>query len=148
MSWLYGWPWNSKKAWHKVKKFFFDTNVTPKICRALRELDSQSEIAHLNEVFDPGTADTECISALARDGHEVVLTADLQIFKNPHERRAWQETDLCIFTLTKGYTKLAFWEQAVLLIRLWPDVKKRAARAKPREIYELPLRGGNIKKIS
>ena len=59
----------------------------------------------------------------------VVVTADPRITKRPAEQLAWLEAGLTTFFL-KGFASLGFHDQALRLVKWWPDIVGTASAAK------------------
>lgn len=56
--------------------------------------------------------------------------SDLQIRRNPHEIKAWQEAGHTTFFLKKGWIDLTFWDQAWKFAKVFPDMVATAERAR------------------
>lgn len=71
-------------------KIFIDANLSPRIAKALNALSEGDypQVVHLWERFGRSAPDTEWLSALSREGDRVVVSGDLRIKQNPHERAA------------------------------------------------------------
>jgi hypothetical protein len=94
-------------------RFFFDNNLSPKLARCLHALvEPQHQVVHLKEKFASNTVDEVWMRSLASQPDWVIISGDLQIRKNPHEIRAWQEAGHTTFFLKKGWIALTFWDQA------------------------------------
>ena len=87
-------------------KFFLDNNSSPRISRALRELEDRDEnpVVHLREKFTANTKDEEWMRQLGDEGGWVVVTCDTSISRNPHEIKAWLESGLIVFFLKSVIT--------------------------------------------
>jgi len=121
-------------------RFFLDNNMSPKIAKALHELcKEQNHVVCLRDMFSPATPDVEWISALSEDQENewVVITLDRKIRRNPHEEEVWREAGLPTYFLTKGWSKLRFWDQARNFVKLWPSLLEHAARAEEGSSYRV-----------
>ncbi len=112
-------------------RFFFDNNLSPKLARSLHELvRPEHQVAHLKEKFSADTPDTVWLHSLAREEDWIIVSGDLQIRKNPHEIKAWQEAGHTTFFLKKGWIDLTFWDQAWKFAKVFRDVLDTAERAR------------------
>jgi hypothetical protein len=130
-------------------KFFFDNNLSPRLSRALNELEGQHghDVIHLKEKFDQKTADEEWITKLGSEGGWVVVTSDYRITKNPHEVLAWQESGLTVFFLRRAWTRVDFWQQAWQIVKRWPDITKIAERNPTNARYLVPIKGSRFEPV-
>lgn len=71
----------------------------------------------------------------------VIISGDVNISRNPHEIRTWKEAGHTIFFLKNGWTHLPLWEQAAKLFHLFPDIIKRAEKARRGAGFMIPIRG-------
>jgi hypothetical protein len=112
-------------------RFFFDNNLSPKLARSLNALVApEHQVVHLKELFAANTLDEVWMRALASEVDWVIISGDLQIRKNPHEIRAWQEAGHTTFFLKKGWIGLTFWDQAWKFAKVFPEVIESSARAR------------------
>jgi hypothetical protein len=130
-------------------KFFLDNNISPRICRALRELEDreENEVVHLRDRFNANTTDEAWMRQLGAEGEWVIVTCDTSISKNPHEVKAWLESGLVVFFLKSGWLNLAYWDFAWQLIKKWPLMKKKVSKAARGKGYIVPLRGAAIDEL-
>jgi hypothetical protein len=124
-------------------KCLFDTNMPAKLAKTLNFLEGDDGIIvkHLNELFSPDTPDINWIEKLSKEGEWFVITKDNQIRKKPHERKAWQESNIPIVFLPKSWGKCSFWEMAWKLIRYWPELKDNINYNKMNKSFELSING-------
>lgn len=112
-------------------KRFFDNNLSPRLARGLNALASpEHQVVHLKERFAAHTSDEIWMRTLAGESDWVIISGDLQIRKNPHEIRAWQEAGHTTFLLKKGWIDLTFWDQGWKFAKVFPDLVATAERAK------------------
>ena len=112
-------------------RFFFDNNLSPKLARSLDVLvRPEHQVVHLKEKFPADTSDVNWMHSLAREPDWVIISGDLQIRRNPHEVKAWQEAGHTTFFLKKGWIDLPFWDQAWKFAKVFPDLMKTADRAR------------------
>lgn len=130
-------------------KFFFDNNLPPALTRGICALSEPEghEVVHLRQKFPPNIADTNWIDRLGREGHWVIISGDLRIFKNRHEREAWRSAGLTTFFLAKGWINHRFWDQAWRLVRWWPMIVEVAELFEPGAAFEVPLQYGARSKL-
>ncbi len=119
-------------------RFFFDNNLSPKLARSLNELvRPEHQVAHLKEFFSANTPDVIWMRALAKEFDWVIISGDLQIRRNPHEIRAWQEAGHTTFFLKKGWIDLPFWDQAWKFAKVFPDLLATAESARKGSAFYL-----------
>jgi hypothetical protein len=130
-------------------KFFLDNNISPRISRALKELEDrdQNEVVHLRERFKADTTDESWMRQLGSEGDWVVVTCDTSISKNPHEIKAWFESGLIVFFLKSGWLSLAYWEFAWQLIKRWPLIKAKIHKASRGKGFMVHVRSSVIEDL-
>ena len=121
-------------------RLFLDNCISSRVARCLHILVEQDghEVVHLTDPFDPATPDIEWLGALGEDGDWVVVSGDLRISKNRHERQAWRESGLTAFFLAKGWTNLKLWDSTWMLVRWWPRIMEQAELAQSGAGFEIP----------
>jgi hypothetical protein len=131
-------------------RFFFDNNLSIRIAKAIAELEDREKntVVHIREKYDQAMADVEWISRLGSEGGWIVLSCDRNIMRNPHERKAWEESGLTIFFIKENFKNLPFWDQSWQLIKRWPSIKEQAAKNPKSAQFVLSLTGTKIEKIS
>jgi len=124
-------------------KCLFDNNLSPKLAKTLDYLEGNEGVSveHIKDKFSPATPDVEWITKLAQEGNWFVITQDSQIKKRPHERKAWQESNIPIVFLQKTWINHDFWEISWRLIRHWPKLKESINRNKKAKSFELSVNG-------
>lgn len=125
-------------------RFFFDNNLPPQLASAIHELvipDGHS-VVHLRKRFPANISDKDWIEALGREGDWTIVSGDLRIWKNPHEKEAWRMSGLTVFFLMKSWAKQKLWEKAWRLVRWWPRIVEMAEIVEAGAAYEIPLRYG------
>ena len=122
---------------------FLDNDLAPRHARAIDALEGEhgNTVVHLREKYPANTPDVDWMTALAKEGSWVVITADYRISKNPHELQAWKEAGLIVFFLRKSWLSIGFWDQAWQLIKQWPRIPSVASGARPGQGFLVPLRG-------
>ncbi len=121
-------------------KLFLDNTFARRMARILRELDE--DVIHLQEVdgFTGATKDEEWMPYVAQQGWPAV-TGDGRILTRPHERELWRKLSLTLVVMHKGYTSLPLWDQAVFLLKHWPELRKRATKARRGEALMVKANG-------
>lgn len=123
-------------------KFFFDNNLAAKIAKGLNGFVSpEHQVTHLKEKFPPNTDDADWMKALAKEKDWIVVTADANIGKNPHEIAAWKEAGHTIFFLKRGWLKMNFWDQAQKFVKCFPEIIRIAERAKRGSSFIVAVNG-------
>jgi hypothetical protein len=128
-------------------KFFLDNNLPPcwgPALNALAERDGHSVI-HLRKRFDPAVADLEWLRELGAEGGWTIISGDVRISRNPHERDAWLHSGMVAFFMGRSWRKQVFWEQTWRLIRWWPNIVQQAALVSAPAGFEIPLTFGSGK---
>ena len=121
-------------------KFFFDNNLPPRLAKAIDALlEPPNEAVHLTGLFEPGIPDVDWIRRLADERDWIIISGDVRITRNPHERRAWQQAKLTAFFLKKGWINQNLWVQAAKLILWWPDIMEQAKRVEPGAGFLVPV---------
>lgn len=131
-------------------RFFLDNNISPRICRALRELEDRddNEVVHLREKFTANTTDAFWMGQLGMEGDWVVVTCDVSISRNPHEIKAWFTSGLVVFFLKSGWLSLSYWDFAWQLIKRWPLIKTKIRKASKGKGFLVHVRSMNIEEMS
>lgn len=112
-------------------RLFFDNNLSPKLARGLHKLvEPEHEVVHLKERFAANTPDEVWMRTLGSEPDWIIVSGDLQVRRNPHEIRAWQEAGHTTFFLKKGWIDLSFWEQAWKFAKVFPDLLATAQWAR------------------
>jgi hypothetical protein len=123
-------------------RFFFDNNLSPKLARCLDVLvEPEHRVIHLKEKFAADTPDTVWMRLLAKESDWIVISGDLQIRRNPHEIRAWQEAGHTTFFLKKGWIDLPRWDQVWKFSKAFPEVIATAERARKGSAFFLTPKG-------
>ncbi len=123
-------------------RFFLDNNLSHRVARALHCLvEPKHSVIHLKERFPPETPDVDWMNALAREADWIILSADTAISRNPHEVEAWKRAEHPIFFFKYNWVQQIFWEQASRLFHLFPEIEKRAKRARAGDSFLVPFKG-------
>ena len=124
-------------------KCLFDNNLSIKLAKTLNFLEGEDgvHVVHLREKFLANTPDIEWITELGKEGGWFIITEDRQIRNKPHEKIAWQESNLPVVFLNRGWASLNFWDIAWKIIKCWPEVKKCVSYNINAKTFELPVKG-------
>lgn len=123
-------------------KFFVDNNLSHRVASALHCLVQPTHsVVHLRERFPTDTPDVKWMNALAKETGWVILSGDMAISRNPHEVEAWKRAGHPIFFFKYAWVQQVFWEQASRLFHLFPEILKRAAKARTGDSFMVPFKG-------
>ncbi len=101
-------------------RFILDNMISHKFAGALKALDR--DVCALREICPPSTADVEWLGELA-SGADVLITLDKGIRSKPHERLIFEKVGVTTFYLGPFFSKKTFWDQAVWIMRRWPQIE-------------------------
>jgi hypothetical protein len=118
--------------------FFLDENMPPKVAAALQALGT-CEARHLVDHLPRGTTDEEIFRFLAAKGW-ILLTQDIRIRRNPHQRRALRDSGIGAFFLT-GRAERSVEEMMVFLLGRLPLIIAYADAHDPPYLVSVPDRG-------
>jgi len=104
-------------------------------------MEIEDEIFTLREKFKPDTPDITWLDQLGKEGNWIIVSGDLRISKRPQERDVWKASRLPTIFMTDQWSMAQKWEQASLLFRWWPDLKKTAKHLKPGEAIQILFQG-------
>jgi hypothetical protein len=99
---------------------FLDNMISPCFAEALRALEQ--DVCALREKFPPDTLDTVWLTKLGERGWPLI-TLDRRILSRPQELLALRQAGVTAFFLGPFFSKAAFWDQAVWLLRHWPKFR-------------------------
>jgi predicted nuclease of predicted toxin-antitoxin system len=124
-------------------KCVFDNNLPPKLARALNELEGKNgiEVIHLRDAFPADTDDVTWIRNLGDENDCFVVTKDRSIRKNPHEKKAWDESGLKIVFLQKSWFNHNLWEISWRMLKRWKEITMKIERINKNEGLLLPITG-------
>jgi hypothetical protein len=122
-------------------RFMLDNNLSPRLARALNALTENDgdSVDHLRSRGLDAEPDEVYISELAKEGSWVVVTCDTSMARKPHEVKAWIDSGLVFVMLKHGWIALDFWKKAWKLIRIWPEIRAKAKRARPGTGISVPV---------
>jgi hypothetical protein len=104
-------------------KFLIDNNLPPALARALNELSKADghDVVALRDKFPASTPDIVWISELAAQGGWVVVSQD-KFAKGDAEKKAFRESGIPIFCLSKHWGQTSYWQKSHNLVRWWPAI--------------------------
>ena len=128
-------------------KFFLDNNLPPSWAEALNALSGTEKhsVHHLRTKFPRNVTDVEWINTLASEGGWTIISGDLRISRNQHERQAWLKSGMVAFFLTKGWRSLKFWDQTWRIVRWWPNILQQSELVIAPAGFEVPDNYGSGK---
>lgn len=112
--------------------------MPPKVAAALQALGT-CEARHLVDYLPRGTADEEIFRFLAEKGW-ILLTQDIRIRRNPHQRRALKDSGIGAFFLT-GRADRSVEQMMVFLLGRLALIIAYAEAHSPPYIVSVPDRG-------
>jgi hypothetical protein len=123
-------------------RFFLDNCLAIRHARALNEMvKPEHSFTHLQDKFAADTKDEDWIRALGREGGWIIISGDYRIGKSAHERRAWHESGLTAFFLSKGWTNIPPLQQHSKLALILDDIIEHAKGAKPGSGFSVAMNG-------
>ncbi|MGO8929856.1 MAG: hypothetical protein ACLQU3_23565 [Limisphaerales bacterium] len=123
-------------------RFFLDNCLAIRHARALNEMvKPEHQFIHLQDKFPPNTTDEDWIRALGGEGDWIIISGDYRIGKSAHERRAWHESGLTAFFLSKGWTNIPPLQQHSKLALILDDIISHAKRARPGSGFSVAMNG-------
>lgn len=122
-------------------KYFFDNCISPRIAKAVTDLDEDVEVVHLREMFDPSTPDSTWIAELGKPGEDWIVITDDRIYKSPVQKEVLRRAGCIVFYLAKGWGNFAMMLFAQKLIGLWDKIKETAGRANKGDFYKVGVNG-------
>jgi len=134
-------------------KFFFDNNLSPYLAEAIHLLSSQDghEVVHMRDKFPHNPPDSEWIAQLGDERGWIIISGDVNILKNSHEREVWKQAKLTTFVFGKSFMNKKNWEQIWIVFRWWPEIVDMAERVAAGAAYQVPLsygqRRGKLKQL-
>lgn len=112
-------------------KYFFDENFSPKLARAMNELDAKNEIFSSVDVFKRGLPDELLIPKIGEQ-KGILITQDFRIHKTRHLYQLYTASEIgaFFFKFPNGTT---FWEINTMVVKNWTKIIKTA------EDWEVPF---------
>lgn len=112
-------------------KFLLDNNLPASLAEALAALSTieadVQRVAHLTEMFPPGTADPVWIPGLLEHGDDWYIVSQDKFRKSKGaEREALRRAGHTTYVLDASWVSHPFWVKAVNLVRWWPRLIEHA----------------------
>jgi hypothetical protein len=126
-----------------------DNDLPPRLARALHlifEADGDEVFALRDKFGRDNLKDAEWITALGREGHWVVLSADRRIAKQRPSRELFIGAGLVGLFFPPSLQKAPLFKQAARVIDLWPDIRDQA-RLNANGCFEMPASGRRFRQI-
>ncbi len=124
--------------------FFFDNNLSPKLAKAINELDEVYPIIHLRDIFPADTEDEIWLRHVGNN-NMVLVSRDTKIRKHPAEINAIRKHRIgAFFLIGKKYTK---WQGIRQLICAWEEIRTLVSETTKPFVFQVSLRG-KITRIS
>ena len=128
-------------------KFFFDNCLATRHATALDALlQPEHSVTHLRTLFPADTPDVKWIEALGRQGNWVIISGDVRIMRNAHERDAWHQSGLTVFFLAKAWMSIPLLDQHAKLAQRFTDIIAHAENARPGSGFIVQI-GSKIERI-
>jgi hypothetical protein len=114
-------------------RLFLDNCLAVRHARALHSIlePEGHSVVHLRDKFTADIPDAKWLHELGKEGDWVVISGDVRIVRNAHEREAWHQSGLTVFFLKPGWTNIAPLEQHAKFAHCLQDLIECARRAKP-----------------
>lgn len=112
--------------------------MPPKVAAALQALGT-CEARHLVDHLPRGTADEDMFTFVASQGW-LLVTQDMRIRRNIHQRQALLQAGIGAFILT-GRANRSVEELMIFLLERFPEIISAAQRLQPPYILGVPDRG-------
>jgi len=123
-------------------RFFLDNCLAIRHARALHEMVKPNHsFTHLQDKFIAEIKDEDWIRALGKEGNWVIISGDYRIGKSAHERRAWHESGLTAFFLSKGWTNIPPLQQHSKLALILNEIIEEATHTKPGSGFSISVNG-------
>jgi hypothetical protein len=123
--------------------FFFDAQISYQLCNMLAALEEggldrfvhitkHPAFAHNNNECGNSTPDDVWLRVLGNEAQRwIVLSGDSAILETPHERAALTRSGLTFFAFDARFQTVNIYEQALKLIKMWPQIKAKAIEDPP-----------------
>lgn len=119
----------------------FDENISSRIVRALRALESDKavEIGAVTEDYGQGRTDPDWMFRFRDDGGVAMVSGDHNILQTPVNLAAYTESGLISFWPPTEWPKLKRFGQAAFVIMWWPVIKLKVADSQPGDRWRIPM---------
>lgn len=122
-------------------RFFFDRNLPLRLAQMLDIFDVENQVVHQDDDarFIHTDEDVHIVEMLGQeDPTPVLVTADVNMYtRRPNEQQALRDSGLTCVFIKKGFTQLPFHDQALKLLKLWPEIVKETSRCRRPTAFEV-----------
>lgn len=127
-------------------EFFTDENLPTRMAWLIDAFDPDCTVYALEEEYGKGVADTVWIPELAkRDPKPAILSGDRRILTREQEKRALREHGLTFVLFAPGWMHIPWKEQAVKVLKVWPEIARKVSRARAPTLFEVPVSSSKIR---
>ena len=124
-------------------KYLFDNNITPRIARALNQLEKQAEVHALMDVVDPATKDPELLKFVAANSY-CLISCDNKQMKRTAERSALKTHRVTAVYLPQVVSNKKYWDQTEWIVKHWPNIIARVGTQRKGSILKMLANGDLI----
>lgn len=126
-------------------KYFFDENFSPKLARAINELDAYNEVLSTVDEFGRGLPDEELIPKIGQlEG--ILITQDFKIQKTQQLYQLYQDHSVGVFFF-KFISGSKLWDINVGAIKLWLKLTNLAEKTHPPFGYRVMVNRGKFNQL-
>lgn len=116
-----------------------DEHVSPEIVRAVKTLAHPSfELDSIYDAGHRGDNDVPWITKFARDGGKIILSADADFHKKPHQIAAVGDLGLIVIHLPSRWANAKCRLQAAHILYWWDCIEQTLRSSKPRDFWRVP----------
>ena len=108
--------------------FFFDVNLSPKMVKAIRQVDCDA--VHLRDHFPGETKDEDWLEFCAQK-RWVGVTHDRNILSKPHLKQRLMQVGVALLFLPKSKNAMNPREQVIFFLEAWSAMEEAATAARP-----------------
>ena len=106
------------------------------------------KVCYLLDLVERGADDRAWIAALAQQsGGGAVISGDGRMLTCNHELQALKDRRVTSFILAAGWSCLAFWDKAALLVARWPVIAAAAKNSAAGSIFLVHRRRGGLSQV-
>lgn len=122
--------------------FFMDNNLPPALAGAIDALcRAEADVTHLQDGFPSDTSDEEWAGSLSQSGRRWTVVTSDKFQKNHGERELVKASGMVWFFLLPGWNDQTYWVKSWKLIKAWPDIMRKARRAKINSSFSVQVNG-------
>lgn len=118
-----------------------DEHVSQKIVQVVSNiaLSSKHEICHVFDAGNRGASDVSWITEFARDGGDVILTADSDFHRRPHQVLAVCDNGLIVIHLHPKWANSKRQIQAAVILYWWDIIENTIDHSPARRCWRVPF---------